>query len=68
MFHRRNERDTLYATIYDYFEPGDLKITECDLYRRDRSYLKPYNYYLTPDSIQYIDVDMEAIDDVPDVM
>ena len=61
-FHRRNERDTLYATIYDYFEPGDLEITECDLYRRDRSYLKPFNYYLTPDSIQHIDVDWGVIE------
>ena len=53
-FHQRNERDTLYCTIYDYFEPGDLEITECDLYLRDRTYVKPFNYYLTEDSVNTI--------------
>ena len=43
-FHQRNECDTLYCTINDYFEPGDLEITECDLYLRDRTYVKPFNY------------------------
>ena len=61
-FHQRNERDTLYATIFDYFEPGDLEITECDLYRRDRSYVKPFNYSLTSDSIQTIHVDYGCIE------
>lgn len=53
-YHQRNERDTLYCTIYDYFEPGDLEITECDLYLRDRSYVKPFNYHLSSDSIQNV--------------
>ena len=56
-FHQRNERDTLYCTIYDYFEPGNLEITECDLYLRDRTYVKPLNYYLTKDSVHTIYVD-----------
>ena len=43
-FHQRNEHDTLYCTINDYFEPGDLEITECDLYLRDRTYVKPLIY------------------------
>ena len=61
-FHQRNERDTLYCTIYDYFEPGDLEITERDLYLRDRNYVKPFEYHLTSDSVQTINVDYGCIE------
>ena len=64
-FHQRNERDTLYCTIYDYFEPGDLEITECDLYLRDHTYVKPFNY-VSKDSTIYVDYGCAEYDgDIP---